>query len=112
MLTKEDILQIAEIIATANGHPAPGGYSAMVGDVFDRLTAAPTAVTPLIGTQVLTDPAEWPQLPTDTGPVVETKVYADGSSATGPAPLPLLSPDEQEAAEKIEGPVANTDIAV
>lgn len=88
MLTKEDILQIAEIIATANGHPAPGSYSAMVGDVFDRLNAKPEApladtsvlpdkaigdslpgegipAAPLIGTPVLTDPTEWPVAKTD-----------------------------------------------
>ena len=36
----------------------------------------------------------------DTSPVVETKVYADGSSATGVAPLPNLSPEEQAKAEQ------------
>lgn len=30
----------------------------------------------------------------------ETRVYADGSSASGPGPLPALSPEEQEAAEE------------
>ena len=29
--------------------------------------------------------------------VVETKIYSDGSSATGPAPLPELSPGQQDA---------------
>lgn len=33
-------------------------------------------------------------------PVFETKHYADGSSATGLAPLPDKSPDEQKAAEE------------
>lgn len=28
---------------------------------------------------------------------IETKHYSDGSSATGPAPLPDLSPEQQEA---------------
>jgi hypothetical protein len=66
MLTKEDILQIAEIIATANGHPAPAGYQALVGDVFDRLNAKPEA--PLIGTPVLTDPTQWPKTNPDANP--------------------------------------------
>ncbi|MBC7604331.1 MAG: KTSC domain-containing protein [Ramlibacter sp.] len=30
--------------------------------------------------------------------ITETKVYADGSSATGPGPLPDQSPEEQHAA--------------
>lgn len=33
--------------------------------------------------------------------VIETKQYADGSSATGVAPLPDLSPAEQDAAEAL-----------
>lgn len=36
---------------------------------------------------------------TSGAPVFETKQYADGSSATGVAPLPDLSPDEQAAKE-------------
>lgn len=37
--------------------------------------------------------------PVVDAPVIETKQYADGSSATGVAPLPDLSPAEQDAAE-------------
>jgi hypothetical protein len=36
------------------------------------------------------------------GVITETKHYSDGSSATGPAPLPDLSPDQQAAAEQGE----------
>lgn len=36
---------------------------------------------------------------TGEGLVIETKQYADGSSATGVAPLPDLSPAEQDAAD-------------
>lgn len=36
--------------------------------------------------------------PDASSPVIETKQYSDGSSATGPAPLPDLSPAQQEAA--------------
>lgn len=32
----------------------------------------------------------------DSGLKIETKVYSDGSSATGPAPLPELSPEQQD----------------
>lgn len=37
---------------------------------------------------------------TQIDPVVETKEYADGTTATGIAPLPDQSPAEQEASEK------------
>lgn len=49
------------------------------------------------------DAGDWTQtagagLTDDTSPVYETKTYADESTATGVAPLPDLSPSEQEAA--------------
>ena len=38
-------------------------------------------------------------MPTDSTIVIETKHYTDGSSATGVAPLPDQSPEQQAAAE-------------
>lgn len=38
-------------------------------------------------------------------PITETKVYEDGTSATGPAPLPDQSPGEQATAEQAVAPV-------
>jgi hypothetical protein len=35
--------------------------------------------------------------PEPSSVVIETKQYSDGSSATGPAPLPDLSPEQQAA---------------
>ena len=54
-----------------------------------------TVISPLINEAVASPvvPAVEPE------PVFETKEYADGSSATGVAPLPDLSPDEQDKAE-------------
>ncbi len=37
---------------------------------------------------------------------IETKNYSDGSSATGPAPLPDQSPEQQKAAESASVPSA------
>jgi hypothetical protein len=43
--------------------------------------------------------AEEQQAKEATTPVIETKTYSDGSSATGVAPLPDLSPAQQDAAQ-------------
>ena len=56
-----------------------------------------TVVSPLINEEIAADSGATP-LPENGGAtelVIETKEYADGSSATGVAPLPDLSPDEQ-----------------
>lgn len=58
--------------------------------------ARETVVSPLINEEQLS-PAE---------PVFETKTYADGSTATGVAPLPDLSPAEQDAKEKAAEPAS------
>lgn len=108
-MTQDEAMKLLMAIAKANDHPDCKGWAEKVEAI---MAEAPTAVAPLTGTPVLTDPTEWPQPIPGTGPVLEMKVYADGSVATGPAPLPSASPDEQEAAGKIEGPTTNTDIAV
>jgi hypothetical protein len=41
-----------------------------------------------------------PKAPVVTKPVFETKNYTDGSSATGVAPLPNQSPEQQDAARR------------
>lgn len=40
-------------------------------------------------------------------PVTETKTYADGTTVTGPGPLPDLSPVEQSQSQPIDPPVSN-----
>ena len=64
-----------------------------------------TVVSPLINEEIAADSGATP-LPENGGAtelVIETKEYADGSSATGVAPLPDLSPDEQAALSKSSG---------
>jgi hypothetical protein len=80
MLTKDDCLLMAEILATANGHPAPADYANAVGDAYDHkqdvANALPPAAT-LVGTQVLSDPTEWP------APVVEVVINPSPDADSG-----------------------------
>lgn len=44
-------------------------------------------------------------------PAIETKHYSDGTSATGPGPLPDLSPAQQEAAAQPVKPATAAELA-
>ena len=60
----------------------------------------------LIGGQQSAPPnSELPNVDSFDGPVNETKNYADGSSATGPAPLPDVSPEGAPAVDPPAVPV-------
>lgn len=81
MLTKEDITQIALLIARSNGHPAPEAYAGIMAMHFEHMNGVAQAAPPvpladtftelvnttirnstaaLAGTPVLTDPTQWP----------------------------------------------------
>lgn len=75
--------RIALALGIAQSHPDPAAYADEVINAHDSINAKIKIPDPVIETPVLT----------------ETKIYADGSSATGPAPLPDQSPAEQDAAD-------------
>jgi hypothetical protein len=83
-----------------------------IAQAAEALSAAPSSTEPLVVQAVAEQPAPAviaPAIVFATGnvlvnetpvvdaPVIETKQYADGSTATGVAPLPDLSPAEQDA---------------
>lgn len=51
------------------------------------------------------EPETLPEGMSGTHQDIETKHYSDGTSATGPGPLPDLSPAQQEAAELVPEPI-------
>jgi hypothetical protein len=104
----------------ANHHPVAGGFYVQREDgtaAFvnaDAFTAKFAAEEAQGSGSERNGPSDWTQAgdgtgyPTDadadtsqsSGLVFETKNYSDGSSATGVAPLPALSPDQQAAAQE------------
>jgi hypothetical protein len=83
-----------------------------IAQAAEALSAAPSSTEPLVVQAIAEQPAPAviePAIvpvtgnvlvnaaPTVDAPVIETKQYADGSTATGIAPLPDLSPAEQDA---------------
>lgn len=104
---KELLHHIGLALGIVGNHPDPDAYAANIVAAHESVSAEvkvpdqeanvagmkpqPAGIIndPSAGDPVLTDGTQWP---------VETKVYADGSSATGPVPLPDHSPAEQDAA--------------
>jgi hypothetical protein len=68
---------------------------APVADAAPAETPVPTLDTDAIVETVPTSPTPEPTESTQSAPETETKVYSDGSSATGPGPLPDQSPEQQ-----------------
>jgi hypothetical protein len=86
--------------------------NALLNEQLAQTTEAKDAALQKLADENASQPSS--TLPAAFGPsliTTETKQYSDGSSATGPAPLPDQSPAQQDAAAAAAAPVAEPDVA-
>lgn len=79
--------------------PGYRSYDEVKAEASRAAAAASAPITPTAGTGAESEKQTVTGAP-DIGPADnESTTYADGTAATGPAPLPSQSPDEQAAAD-------------